>query len=50
MRTYCAPLLGVVLLAGFVAVNARGQTAEAQAHVAAAKAAVSHERGCEALG
>ena len=41
MKTYCASALCIVLLAGFVAVNANGQASDAQAHVAAAKAVVS---------
>jgi len=41
MKTYCASALCIVLLAGFVVVNANGQASDAQAHVAAAKAVVS---------
>ena len=46
MKTYCASALCIVLLAGFVVVNANGQASDAQAHVAAAKGCVI-ARGCE---
>jgi metallo-beta-lactamase class B len=41
MKRYCVPLLLMVLLAAWPAVDARAQAQTAQAHVAAAKAAVS---------
>jgi metallo-beta-lactamase class B len=40
MKLYLAPLLAAVLLAGWTATNAQAQQSKADAHVAAAKAAV----------
>jgi metallo-beta-lactamase class B len=41
MKRYLAPLFGTILLAGLAAANANAQAAQADAHVAAAKAALS---------
>ena len=41
MKRYLTPLLGTILLAGLSAANANAQNAQGDAHVAAAKAAVS---------